>query len=111
MCLVRLRWKRQRDGPQRGLEEIRTIADSYRLTKYPFRHAALGEFELRRGKNEAARVTSELHSRWHATLWSGAFSNSGLTRVHGPIGSGYRDAVWRWTCPNGTHKGLAAHLS
>jgi len=54
MCLVRLRWKRQRDGPQRGLEEIRTIADSYRLTKYPFRHAALGEFELRRGKKEAA---------------------------------------------------------
>jgi RNA polymerase sigma-70 factor (ECF subfamily) len=47
--------KRQRDGPQRGLEEIRAIADSYRLIKYPFKYAALGEFELRRGKNEAAR--------------------------------------------------------
>jgi RNA polymerase sigma-70 factor (ECF subfamily) len=46
----------QRDGPQRGLEEIRAIADSDRLTTYPFYHAALGEFEFRRGSLEIARA-------------------------------------------------------
>jgi RNA polymerase sigma factor (sigma-70 family) len=45
----------QRDGPQRGLEEIRAIADLDRLASYPFYHAALGEFELRSGKREIAR--------------------------------------------------------
>ncbi len=45
----------QRDGPQRGLEEIRAIPDSDRLASYPFYHAALGEFELRSGKRETAR--------------------------------------------------------
>jgi RNA polymerase sigma factor (sigma-70 family) len=40
----------QRDGPERGIEEIRAIADSDRLAAYPFFHAALGEFEFRAGR-------------------------------------------------------------
>src|SRR5262249_3426670 len=45
----------QREGPQRGLEEIRAIARSDRLARYPFYHAALGELELRSGKRRLAR--------------------------------------------------------
>ena len=45
----------QRDGPERGLEEIRTIGRGDRLASYPFYHAALGEFELRSGRLEIAR--------------------------------------------------------
>jgi RNA polymerase sigma factor (sigma-70 family) len=45
----------QRDGPERGLEELRAMANSHRLAGYPFYHAALGEFELRAGRAEAAR--------------------------------------------------------
>jgi RNA polymerase sigma-70 factor (ECF subfamily) len=45
----------ERDGPQRGLEEVHAIADSGRLVHYPFFHAALGEFELRCGRHETAR--------------------------------------------------------
>ena len=44
----------QRDGPQGGLKELRTIADSERLANYPFYHAAFGEFELRRGRPDLA---------------------------------------------------------
>ena len=44
----------QRDGPQRGLEEIHAIQDSERLANYPFYHAALGELELRSRENVAA---------------------------------------------------------
>jgi predicted RNA polymerase sigma factor len=46
----------QRDGPQRGLEELRAIGDSGRLGSYPFYHAAFGEFELRKGKHRNALV-------------------------------------------------------
>ena len=45
----------QREGPERGLEEIRAIANSPRLANYPFYHAALGEFEFRSGRPELAR--------------------------------------------------------
>jgi len=45
----------QRDGAERGLEEIRAIPSSERLAAYPFYHAALGEFEFRSGRPEAAR--------------------------------------------------------
>jgi len=45
----------QRDGPERGLEELRAIADRDRLSRYPFYPAAMGELELRRGDREAAR--------------------------------------------------------
>jgi RNA polymerase sigma-70 factor (ECF subfamily) len=46
----------QRDGAERGLEELRAIADGERLLRYPFYPAALGELELRRGNPEAATV-------------------------------------------------------
>jgi RNA polymerase sigma factor (sigma-70 family) len=45
----------QHEGPQRGLEEIRIIADRNRLATYPFYHAALGEFEFHSGRYEIAR--------------------------------------------------------
>jgi RNA polymerase sigma-70 factor (ECF subfamily) len=45
----------ERDGAERGLEELRTIADAGRLAHYPFYPAAAGELELRRGDTEAAR--------------------------------------------------------
>jgi RNA polymerase sigma factor (sigma-70 family) len=44
----------QCEGPQRGLEEIRAIANSPRLANYPFYHAALGEFEFRSGRPDRA---------------------------------------------------------
>jgi predicted RNA polymerase sigma factor len=44
----------QRDGPERGLEELRTIEDAGRLARYPFFHAALGEFEFRSGAHGKA---------------------------------------------------------
>src|SRR6516162_1412397 len=44
----------QSEGPERGLEEIRSIVDRDRLAAYPFYSAALGELELRRGRHEAA---------------------------------------------------------
>jgi RNA polymerase sigma-70 factor (ECF subfamily) len=45
----------QRDGPNRGIEEIRAIADADRLTSYPLYWAALGDFELRSGGFEPAQ--------------------------------------------------------
>jgi RNA polymerase sigma-70 factor (ECF subfamily) len=45
----------QRDGAERGLQELRAIADRDRLADYPFYPAALGELELRRGNRQAAR--------------------------------------------------------
>jgi len=44
----------QKEGPERGLEELRAIANADRLARYPFYHAALGEFELRSGRYENA---------------------------------------------------------
>jgi RNA polymerase sigma-70 factor (ECF subfamily) len=44
----------QKDGPERGLEEIGAIADRERLMGYPFYFAAMGEMELRRGMRETA---------------------------------------------------------
>jgi RNA polymerase sigma factor (sigma-70 family) len=43
------------DGPERGLAEISAIVDRARLEAYPFYHAALGDFELRRGDGAKAR--------------------------------------------------------
>jgi predicted RNA polymerase sigma factor len=45
----------QRDGAERGLEELGTIADRERLADYPFYPAAIGELELRLGRRDAAR--------------------------------------------------------
>jgi RNA polymerase sigma-70 factor (ECF subfamily) len=52
----------QRDGPERGLKELREIADSERLATYPFYHAAFGEFELQSGQPQFA------HQRFAAAL-------------------------------------------
>ena len=45
----------QNEGPERGLEEIRSITDRDRLAAYPFYSATLGELELRLGRHETAR--------------------------------------------------------
>jgi RNA polymerase sigma-70 factor (ECF subfamily) len=45
----------QRDGPERGIEELHAIEDRDRLDRYPFYPAAMGELELRRANREAAR--------------------------------------------------------
>ncbi len=42
-------------GPERGLAEIREIAEVEKLADYPFYPAAIGELELRRGRPERAR--------------------------------------------------------
>jgi RNA polymerase sigma-70 factor (ECF subfamily) len=44
----------QHEGPERGLQEISLIINPDRLAAYPFYHAALGELELRCGRNEVA---------------------------------------------------------
>ena len=44
-----------RDGPLKGIEEIRAIAESDRLARYPFYAAALGELEMRAGNARDAR--------------------------------------------------------
>jgi RNA polymerase sigma-70 factor (ECF subfamily) len=44
----------QRDGPERGLAALLTIADSKRLANYPFYYAAFGEFELRSDRPDPA---------------------------------------------------------
>jgi RNA polymerase sigma-70 factor (ECF subfamily) len=46
----------QRDGPDLGLDALRAIRDSDRLSSYPFYAAAMGELELRRGNREGARA-------------------------------------------------------
>jgi len=45
----------QRDGPERGIEEIHAIDGRERLKRYPFYPAAMGELEFRRANLEAAR--------------------------------------------------------
>jgi predicted RNA polymerase sigma factor len=49
----------ERDGPGRGLEEIRAIDGLDRLAAYPFYPSALGELELRRGNTAIAVVHFE----------------------------------------------------
>jgi len=46
----------QRDGPDRGVEELHAIANRDRLERYPFYPAAMGEMELRRGNRDVART-------------------------------------------------------
>jgi len=45
----------QRDGAERGIEELQAIGDRERLSRYPFYPAAMGELELRRGNRGVAR--------------------------------------------------------
>jgi RNA polymerase sigma-70 factor (ECF subfamily) len=44
----------QRDGAERGLQELRQMTDRDRLQRYPFYPAAIAEFELRRGNAAVA---------------------------------------------------------
>jgi RNA polymerase sigma factor (sigma-70 family) len=44
----------ERDGPEQGLQALRSIEDAARLARYPFYTAAAGELELRRGDRSAA---------------------------------------------------------
>jgi len=46
----------QRDGPERGLDALRAIADPDRLRRYPFYPAAFGELERRCGHLAEARA-------------------------------------------------------
>jgi len=46
----------ERDGADRGLEELESIAGAERLASYPFHRAAMGELELRRGNPGRARA-------------------------------------------------------
>ena len=46
----------QRDGPDRGVEELHAIANRDRLDRYPFYPAAMAEMELRRGNRDVARM-------------------------------------------------------
>jgi len=46
----------QVDGPEAGLDAIRSIAGADRLRAYPFYEAALGELELRCARREVARA-------------------------------------------------------
>ncbi len=45
----------QRDGADRGLEELERMGDRERLSEYPFYPAAMGELEFRRGNLKGAR--------------------------------------------------------
>jgi RNA polymerase sigma factor (sigma-70 family) len=49
----------QQHGPERGLAAIDAIADRDRLARYPFYFAAIGDLELRRGHQAAARAAFE----------------------------------------------------
>lgn len=49
----------QIEGPERGLEGLRAIADHERLASYPFYSAALGELELQCGREAIARAHFE----------------------------------------------------
>jgi RNA polymerase sigma factor (sigma-70 family) len=46
----------ERDGADCGLEALRAIDDSERLSGYPFYHAAFGELALRKGDGAAAAI-------------------------------------------------------
>jgi predicted RNA polymerase sigma factor len=54
----------ERDGAERGIEEIEQIEDRERLEAYPFYPAALGELEARRGN----RVHAGEHFKAAAAL-------------------------------------------
>jgi predicted RNA polymerase sigma factor len=74
----------QHQGPERGLEEIRAIADSARLSAFPFHAAALGELELRCGRREVAR----LHFRTARSLARNPMERRFFDRRVGACGDG-----------------------
>ena len=69
----------ERDGAERGLEELEYIVDAVRLARYPFHRAAMGELELRRGRPAAARSISRRRSASPGTRPSAASSSDGLS--------------------------------
>ena len=66
----------QRDGAERGLQEVHAIVGAERLERYPFFAATLGELELRLGR----RAQAELHFREAAGLARNASERAFLER-------------------------------
>ena len=66
----------QRDGPESGLTELSAIADSERLSKYPFYHAAFAEFELQAGRPTVAQRTLFRRSRTESKPYGATFLQS-----------------------------------
>jgi RNA polymerase sigma-70 factor (ECF subfamily) len=99
----------ERDGPERGLEELRAIADRDRLAAYPFYPAAMGELELRGGQRELAREHFQaalalarspmerrfLERRLNALLVGRSAPLSWLPRTSADWGSAPSAAGWR----------------
>ncbi len=75
-------------GAERGLEELRAIADRDRLARYPFYAAALGELELRSGRRRAAQD----HFREALALARNAMERRFLERRVGACDAGRAEA-------------------
>jgi RNA polymerase sigma factor (sigma-70 family) len=81
----------QRDGPEKGLESIRAIANRDRLRRYPFYPAAIAELELRRGDLTAA----ELHFSEAAALARSGVERRFLERRVRDVTEAHRHRVAR----------------
>lgn len=80
----------ERDGPERGLTELRAIPDTRRLARYPFYFAALGELEFRRGERDLA---AEQFRRAYALARNDLerrFLNHRLAKCSAPAGDGHQ---------------------
>jgi len=62
----------ERDGPERGLAEIRATVDQERLDGYQFYAAAIGELELRSGSTNWQDSISSAPRLRRAIEWSAA---------------------------------------
>jgi RNA polymerase sigma-70 factor (ECF subfamily) len=71
----------QHVGPELGLKSLQEIQDSERLAKYPFYHAAFGEFELQAGRVQLAQQHFSAASLSAETLKRGISSVSALRPV------------------------------
>ena len=78
----------QNEGPERGLEEIRSITDCDRLAAYPAfpRRSASSNFAV--GGTTPRASTSEQRSHWRAIRWSGSSSIAALARANKPTRTG-----------------------
>jgi predicted RNA polymerase sigma factor len=72
----------QRDGAERGLEELRAIANRERLGKYPFYWAAMADLELRSGR-AGARAHFAAALALARTAPERAFLERRFSRAHG----------------------------
>ena len=96
----------QRDGPERGLQEIQAIAGRDRLAGYPFYFAALGELELRCERRDVARdhfrpPSRSRAARWNGGSWSSARTCADATGATRTVRCG-RDPIDRLACLYGT---------